>query len=160
MKPCPALVLSCSSFDVAHPKSNCRGKKGDYIAIYKQYNQKKRFGSIFVNSAIEVDFVQVLQTSWPRQPENKEELGHRLQIRQERPRFGGNLHCGLFWLLRLAKYLAALWCFLMGIHCFCWIRMDALNNEVGDYLGSPQNTSLRISSVKGVLHLPTPKSSY
>ena len=42
MSSCPSLVVSCPTFDVAHPRENCKGKKGDYLTI-----GKKRFGTVF-----------------------------------------------------------------------------------------------------------------
>jgi len=33
---CPSLVVSCPKFDIAHPKANCKGKGGDFLAIGKK----------------------------------------------------------------------------------------------------------------------------
>ena len=30
---CPALVMSCPKFDVAHPRANCRPNNGDYLSL-------------------------------------------------------------------------------------------------------------------------------
>ena len=33
---CPSLVVSCPKFYVAHPRANCRGRKGDFLSLGKQ----------------------------------------------------------------------------------------------------------------------------
>merc|ERR1719193_2737985 len=39
---CPSLVVSCPKFDIAHPKANCKGKGGDFLALgQKRFCQNK-----------------------------------------------------------------------------------------------------------------------
>ena len=45
--------MTCSTFDVVHPKDNCKGKKGDYLSI-----GKKRFGTVFYTSQMLDDFLK------------------------------------------------------------------------------------------------------
>lgn len=36
MSSCPSLEMTCSTFDVAHPKDSCKGNRGDYLSIGKK----------------------------------------------------------------------------------------------------------------------------
>ena len=37
---CPALVVSCPEFDVAHSRANCRSNNGDFLSLGKQRLQR------------------------------------------------------------------------------------------------------------------------
>ena len=37
---CPSLVMSCPTFDVVHPRRDCKGKKGDTLSIGKKRFEK------------------------------------------------------------------------------------------------------------------------
>ena len=40
MTSCPSLVMSCPTFDVVHPRRDCKGKKGDTLSIGKKRFKK------------------------------------------------------------------------------------------------------------------------
>ena len=40
MTSCPSLVMSCPTFDVVHPRRDCKGKKGDTLSIGKKRFEK------------------------------------------------------------------------------------------------------------------------
>ena len=61
MSSCPSLVVSCPTFDVAHPREDCKGKKGDFITI-----GKRRFGTVFQVKTIS----HLPGTVGPRVPKN------------------------------------------------------------------------------------------
>ena len=47
-KNCPSLVMSCPKFDIDHPKANCKGNGGDFLAL--AFPRKKRFETIFIKA--------------------------------------------------------------------------------------------------------------
>ena len=61
MSSCPSLVVSCPTFDVAHPREDCKGKKGDFLTI-----GKRRFGTVFQVKTIS----HLPGTVGPRVPKN------------------------------------------------------------------------------------------
>ena len=51
MTSCPSLVMFCPTFDVVHPRRDCKGKKGDTLSIGKKRFEKLHssgYGSLWV----------------------------------------------------------------------------------------------------------------